>query len=378
MHIDDGLDVDAELAELLRRAAAGLPAYRPDPVAVARRRRAIRRRHALGVAAGLTAAALVGGVALLGAGGIASRPATGTPPAAPRLFLTGASQRWQGGDGREVGLAASGLAEVLPDGRLVAREVPGLPVVQQAVGLPDGGFVAMGYRTPMEQASQPAPGASRTPPPAATEAERETVAVVRPDGSVRYLTDTAGTWLIGADDRRVFLGGAGTIALDLATGRQQTLDWRDLLSGGPLVAGRFAVLAGSGDPSGSCALRLVDATTGTTVSERPLPTDDCYKMDTALSPDGRWLAVTQPGPLVGGNLDELKVILLNVDTGEQTVQLLDEGTAAPGPDTVILQGVAWLDDARVRVVWVHLPDHVDRLYDRSEVLRMTTVPVPVR
>ena len=45
---------------------------------------------------------------------------------------------------------------------------------------------------------------------------------------------------------------------------------------------------------------------------------------------------------------------------------------------VTFQGMTWLNDDGVRVVWTHLPDHVDQLYDRSEVLRMTTVTVPAQ
>ena len=367
MHTGDDVDLDAELVELLRRAAAELPGYRADPAAVARRRAAIRWRHgAVAVAAGLTVTALLGGVALLGAGRDAPGETLGSPPAPQRLFVLGGSWLRPGGDGSDPG--ATGLSELLPDGRLVAREVAGLPTVYEAVGLPDGGFVALGSRTPTEPLSSPAPGASRTPPPDATQADGETVAVVRPDGSVRYLTDTAATSLIGADDRRVYLGGAGTVALDLATGRQQRLDWPDMLSGGPLAAGRFAVLTGNGQTSADCAVRLLDARTGGVISQRPLPYDTCYHEGTALSPDGRWLGIVQPGPLVGGNFNQLKLVLLNVDTGERTVQVVDEGS--PGPDTgmVAFLGMAWLDDGRLWLAWTHPPGQ----------LRMTTVAVPVR
>jgi len=90
------------------------------------------------------------------------------------------------------------------------------------------------------------------------------VAVVRPDGSVRWLADTAASVLLGADNRRVYLGGAGIIALDLATGRQQSLVWPDLHADAVLASGRFAQL--TGEPPGAlpqtCVLELLNANTG--------------------------------------------------------------------------------------------------------------------
>jgi hypothetical protein len=56
--------------------------------------------------------------------------------------------------------------------------------------------------------------------------------------------------------------------------------------------------------------------------------------------------------------------------------VLDQGPAIADSGVVSFQGMAWLDDGRVRVVWTHLPDQVDRMYDRSEVLRMKTMTVP--
>jgi hypothetical protein len=375
MHTDDGLDLDAELVEVLHWAAAALPGYRGDPAVVAGRRTARRRRHLfVAVVAGLTVTVLAGGVAMLGTG--RSAPSSGTAPARQGLFLLGGGGSWDGANGAQVGLRGSAFSEVLPHGELVTREVPGLPVVEDAVSLPDGGFVALGYRTPFEPGSTPAPGASRTSPPAAE--KKETVAVVRPDGSVRYLTDTAASWLLGADDRRVYLNGAGVIAMDLATGRQQRMDWPDLRGVAVLAAGRFAELVGGqgGALPQSCTPRLVDARTGTLTSQPSLPAGDCLYDATALSPDGRWLAIVQPGPFMNGNINELHLVLVNLDTGEQTAALLDEGPAVPDSGIVTFQGMAWLDDGRVRIVWTRLPDNVERMYDVSEVLRMRTVEVP--
>jgi hypothetical protein len=72
------------------------------------------------------------------------------------------------------------------------------------------------------------------------------------------------------------------------------------------------------------------------------------------------------------------VNLVNVDTGQQASQALDQGPAVPDSGEIDFQGMAWLDDGRVRVAWTHLPDRVDRMYDRSEVLRVKTVPVPAQ
>jgi len=40
--------------------------------------------------------------------------------------------------------------------------------------------------------------------------------------------------------------------------------------------------------------------------------------------------------------------------------------------------MTWLNTGQVRVAWTRLPDHVDRLYDFSEVLRTKTVTVPTQ
>lgn len=378
MYTDDGLELDAELVELLRRAAGEIPGYAGDRAAVTRRRTARQRRHlAVALAAGLAVIVLVGGVALLGPGHGGTPPeVAANPPATPRLFIAGGGFSWEGANGRQVGLSPTdNLGEVLPDGQLVARTIPGLPAVMQAVTLPDGGFVALGMRTPTEPFSIAPPGASPTPAPAANP---YSVAVMRPDGSVRFVTDTLGSVLLGADDQRVYLGGAGIIGLDLTTGRQQSLVWPALHANAVLAGGRFAQL--TGDPPGAlpntCTLGLLDARTGAQTSTRSLLAGDCWTDGTALSPDGRWLAIAQPGPFMGGNINELQLILLNVDTGVQTSQVLDQGPAVGDSGNVNYEGMAWLNDEQVRVVWTHLPDHVDRMYHRSEVLRMTAVTIP--
>lgn len=367
-------------AGLARLAEPVVPAADPYGRLLRRSRRVRVRRHlAVAVAAGLAATVLVGGVALLGPRHGEPRPeVAANPRATPRLFITGGGFSWVGTDGRQVGLSPTDdLGEVLPDGRLVTRRIPGLPAVVQAVTLPEGGFVALGWRTPTEPQSFAPPGAS---PTRASASGAMSVAVVRPDGSVRWLADTAASVLLGADDRRVYLGGAGIIALDLATGRQQSLVWPDLHADAVLASGRFAQL--TGEPPGAlpqtCVLELLDANTGAQSATRSLAPDDCWRDGTALSPDGRWLAIAQPGPFMGGNINELRLILLDVDTGEQTNQVLDQGPAVGNSGNVTFQGMTWLNDDGVRVVWTHLPDHVDQLYDRSEVLRMTTVTVPAQ
>lgn len=377
MHTDDETELDAELVEVLRRAAGGLPGYPGKAPAVVRRRVVRRRRRlAIAVAAGLTATVVLGGVVLHALGGGAAPPEfAANPPATPRLFFFAGGWSEEAG-GRQVGLRSSyDFGEVLADGRLVAHKIPGLPTVRQALTLPDGGFVAMGDRTPVEPTS--VHPATPTAAPSST-SSAETVAVVRPDGSVRYLVDTAASELLGADDQRVYLWGAGIVALDLATGHQQSLDWPDLHADAVLANGRFAELTGSSpydDPGPPCTLWLLDAQTGARTSQRTLPANDCWRDEMALSPDGRWLAIAQPGPFLGGNFDQLRLILLNVETGEQTEQLVDEGHAQ-GPNNVMLQGMAWLDGTSLRLAWTHMPDLVDRIYDVSEVLRTKTVSVP--
>jgi hypothetical protein len=86
----------------------------------------------------------------------------------------------------------------------------------------------------------------------------------------------------------------------------------------------------------------------------------------------------QPGLIAGAFLKQLGVILVNLDTGQQTDQLLDQSTAVGNNGTIFFEGMAWLDTGHVRVAWTHLPDHVDRIYDLSEVLRMKTVTVPAQ
>ncbi|GIH13606.1 hypothetical protein Raf01_17780 [Rugosimonospora africana] len=333
---------------------------------------------AAGVAAGLVAAVLVGGVALVGSGnGPAPMTVAAGPPAAPRLFLVPRTQSWEGSDGRPVGLKpVNDLDEVLPDGHLVVRVVPGMPQVAEAVTLPDGGFAALGLVVPPEGTSPSRPNASPTP---AKDQGPMRVAVVRPDGSVRSMTETDAIGFIGADDRRVYLYDANShvIAMDLSTRKQRILNWPDLYAGAVLAGGRFAELAGgpNASPPEPCHLRLLDGQSGAQTVQRTLPSEDCNLWDLALSPDGRWLAIAVAGPLMG-NANQLSLILVNVDTGKQTNQLLDQGPPVADSGEIDFQGMAWLDDGQVRVAWTHLPDKVDRMYDKSEVLRVKTVAVP--
>ena len=376
------------------RAAADLGGARtpyPDvPV-----RRVNRRRLALAGAAASIALATAVVFAFAAGPDRPRRPAAqapgqlaATPPVALRLFIvpggfiSPGGMTWQGPDGRQVGLKPTdGLREVLPDGRLVTRTVPGLQTIFAAVPLPDGGFVALGQRTPTEPISTTRPHASPTP---AAPSVPTSVAVVRPDGSVRLLTDTAATaGLIGADDSRLYLSTAGApvVAMDLTTGRQQALDWR-VNSSAVLAGGSFAQLDAGPDAFAptTCTLRLLDARTGAQTARQSLRADDCRTGNViALSPDRHWLAIAhQPGLTSGAFLKQLGVILVNVETGQQTDHLLDDSTAVGDNGTLFFDGMTWLNTGQVRVAWTRLPDHVDRLYDLSEVLRTKTVTVPTR
>ncbi|GAA5198379.1 hypothetical protein GCM10023322_71610 [Rugosimonospora acidiphila] len=399
---DEDLDLDDELVALVRGAAADLPGYPGDVASIRRRRAARRRRQTLyvGLSAALVATVLFGGVALFGpVGGPAPLTVVSTPPASPtvaasppapgtaglqRLFFVPYGQSSEGDNGAQVGVRNNDdLDEVLPDGRLLTSHVPGLAAVVTAMSLPDGGFVALGTKSPTE--TTPPPGAAASPTPAGAD-ERFNLAVVGPDGRVRSLRDTAALGLIGTNDQRVFMYDRQShlLTMDLATGRQQALSWPALSPGAALAGGHFVELQGDAqqgdaqppDTPTHCTLRVLDDRTGAQTSSRTLPVGDCDPgFGMRLSPDGQWLAVAQATP--GGSVGAIGVLLINVATGQQYSQVLDQvaGSSDDG-ESVDFQGMAWLDAGRLRIAWTHLPAHPTRMYDKSEVLRLRTVATP--
>lgn len=374
-------ELDPDLVALVYRAADEVPGSRADLAVVVRRRAARRYRMvvaglASGAAAAVVAAVVVVGVALVGpAVGPAPARILASPPPAQRLFITPMGVIWKGTDGQDVGVKGNDeLGEVLPSGRLVLRKVAGLSAVVQAVPLPDGGLAALGL--PAATASAGAPSAAAT---GATDGPRPfALAVLRADGSPRWLGGTAGRGLLGADEHQVYLydGGQHVLAVDLATGGQQLMPWLGPGVPDAVSDGRAIFLAGdrSGPEPTTCTVRTLDAANGAHLSDRSVPAGDCSYYGTGLSPDGRLLAIVQPGPHAAQS-NQMVVVVVEVATGTQLARQVVDQSAS---DQLLFGGLSWSDPGHVRVAWIHVPETAVRMYDKAEVLRQATVPVPER
>lgn len=381
-------ELDPELAELMRRAAARIPGYPADLATVVRRRRARQRRQGLvtGLAAVAAAAVLVTGAALVRPGSRPdSRPAPPLPsptarpgPSAQRLFITPVGQSWAGSNGQAVGLTGdTDLGEVLPGGQLATHKVAGLSAVTAAVALPDGGLAALGVPAAT-------PGAAGTPDPSQTRGGDPpllTLSVLAPDGSPRLLRNGVGFGLVGADEQDVYVYGAdgGVSAVDLTTGRQRTLPWGTDV---PVAIGGGHAIDLIGDPPGpnpmTCTIRVLDTATGKHLSDTQTPPPNCVRYGGSLSPDGRLLAIVHPAAEDAGT-NQMAVVVVDVMTGRQLVsEVVDDSPYASNGGDLVYGGVCWSDADHVRAVWFHLPVPAVRMYTRAETLRQAIVPVPGR
>jgi hypothetical protein len=368
-------DLDPDLVELLHHVAHTVPGYRADLATVIRRRTARRQRQVLvaALASGVAAVILVAGAALVRPDfHPAPRPADESPSSAQRLFISPMGVWATGTNGQPVGVKVNDdLGEVLPGGTLVLHTVAGLSAVATAVALPDGGLAALGW---------PAASASAAGTPTASDTGADnglTLAVLRPDGSLRLLRNGAGSGLVGASEQQVYVtdGHRHVSAVDLTTGKQQML---------PLGTDIPVVIAGGraidlitdlpAPQATSCAIRVRDASSGARLSDKPLPVGDCDMYGASLSPDGRRLAIVQPGShAIQSN--QMVVVVVEVATGTQLAREVVDQTSS---DQLFFGGLSWSDSGHVRVAWIHVPEPAVRMYDKAEVLRQATVPVPGR
>lgn len=365
-------ELDPDLVTLLHRAAGTMPGYGADLTTLVRRRRARRNRQVLlaGLAAAVAVAVLVAGAALVRPDSRPAQPAPAGSPMAQRLFVTSRGVDPTAPDHQSWGLLDNGgdLGEVLSNGQLVTRKVPGLRKVTTAVPLPDGGLVALGEpTTPASTGTATIPGML-------------TLSVLRPDGSLRLLRNEAGKGLFGADAQQAYLYGGDpeTFAIDLTTGQKRTLPWGTQV---PIAVGGGHAIVVDGDPPNigffRCSIRVLDAASGSRLSEKPTVPGDCEGDGVSLSPDGTRLALVESlfdGGNAGWSFNRETLIVLDVTTGAELVHkvLEDDGTI------LYYGGLCWSDPDHVRVVWFRLPMPPLRLYTKAETMRQATVAVPRR
>jgi hypothetical protein len=379
-------ELDPDLVELLRRAADRIPGYGADLATVVRRRRARRHRQVLvaGLAAVVAAAVLVTGAVLVRPGPRPdTRPAPPKPsptvaarPAPQRLFVSPIGA-YTVINGMAVGLGGrDGLGEVLPSGQLVTAKVPGLLGIAAAVSLPDGGLAAVGVPAA-------SPSAAGTPDPSQSGGDL-TLAVLRPDGSLRLLQRGVDNDIVGADARQVYIyTERQTVGIDLSTGRQRTMPWG---ADFPVAVGGGHVIDLISDAPGpqekTCTVRVLDAATGGRVSDASVQAWDCERYGASLSPDGKLLAIVQP-PTINAQGNQMVLVVVDVATGEELVhQVLDDVPSNPHGHNIdgqlMFGGVCWHDPDHVWAAWSHLPTPAVRMYTFAETMRQTIVPVPGR
>jgi hypothetical protein len=380
-------ELDPDLVELLHRAADTIPGYGADLAMVVRRRRARQQRQVLvaGFAAVAAAAVLAAGVVLVRPNSRPdTRPAPPRPsptvaahPSPPRLFLSPVGA-YTVIDGKDVGLGGgAGLDEVLRNGQVVTLKVPGLSGIANAVALPDGGVAAVG-------APSASPSAAGTPDPsqsAGDDPSALTLAVLRPDGSLRLLRAPMNNDMVGADTQEVYIyANKQTIGIDLNTGRQRTMPWG---ADFPAAVGGGHVIDLISDAPApqqkTCTVRVLDAASGARVSDASIPAGDCDRYGDSLSPDGKLLAIVQP-PGTNARSNQMVLVVVNVTTGKELVhQALDDVPFGHGVDgQLMFGGVCWSDPDHVWAAWSRLPTPAVRIYTMAETLRQAVVPVPGR
>jgi hypothetical protein len=430
----EDIPVPDHLADVLRRAAAGVPAAPPSLDEVRQRHRARQRQRSFAVVAGVgvLAAASIATPRLL-AGPLGSPTAVDPTPsvaAAPaqRLLLEG--QTWivgmvegageaalpAGPDPAQpnfgyppgsVGVVQAGPHEVTADGEVVPLDLPGPPNRGLAV-LSDGRIVALEWDSP----SDPQPGDDRC-----DRGLMEYLRVYDADGT-RLLSrevpeECAQTVLAGASETEVYLirvpydgatreptTGRRLIAHNLADGSERTVADLDALPAhvdSRDVNVRAGLIAAVGDSYG-CQAQVLDFDTGVvTVLDVTTLIADCRYVDQIrLSPDGGRLALAyRTGPIAeepyeaGFAVIDLAGPALRL---REIVQSVPSTAMASGPWGGIAvevyggnrsltfsryypAGIAWSDDATVRLAWVWLPDQLDRVVGVDEVVTVRTFTV---
>ncbi|GIJ72299.1 hypothetical protein [Virgisporangium ochraceum] len=382
---DEIPDIPADLADAVRHAAAAVPAGRHSIGEVHRRRRLHQRRRTAAVAGVATVAVAAGAAgvpALFRASGPGPVAATPTAPAsapaaagpAQRLLLGNPYLSIEGPGGGAGITGPSGILEVDPGGSIVAHPVTGVDSADQVVALPDGRLVVLGPRNLK-------PGVARNDGVDVTDLEFRLVfggynANVRVRGEqLRLVGATAeGAYLLRNMQRLVFhefaTGAERPLTAATATMMASGLPvnrWDEQVQNGRLV---FRTV---GDTP---TVRVVDVSTGAEVVH-PLrfdgvPADGYHVEELRLSPDGRTLALVISE--FGAGSARYRLVTVDVATG-RTAGPSDVATIDPASKSTGVLGLAFTDNRTVRVATVAFPAGATRMYQLSELLKVSTFTV---
>lgn len=381
--------IPEDLVDVVHHAAAGTTEYTADLVGIERRWRRRRRRRVVASVAGVAVlvAVSLAAVPVLGSwGGASDVPPAAVDRPAQRLMIQGYESLRMGENGPESGVALPvGTAfEILPDGTVARWTVPGKLVARHVVGLPDGRVVVAG-----REKSQQVPAAPPVSPPprgerrsfAWTNPGSDRLLVLSRDGTVelaRSLGTGGVTRLVAATAETAYLlRPAGLVAHTLATGQERVLAAADQIADDYWAEVRDADVVGdraliTGERQGGCYLTVLDLRTGSTTGH-PVTLGACHEVWMArMSPDGRLAAVSYQRAV-----DEpMRLAIVDLATG---VSRLDVATPVPGKQSANVGfgeavGMAWPDDAHVRVAMARPPD-ADRVYPLDQVLHPHTFDV---
>lgn len=369
--------VPEDLAEAVHRAARTAPPHTADLAGVRRRVRARRRRRGMAAAGGLAMlVALTGGaVPLLARGPSPSGPLVTSGPTAASTVPATASPSARPAAAQRLMVTVEGdgppgvVEEVLPDGSTRRHRVP--EDFSLGVALPDGRLVGLVYTDLM-------PGVARTDGPD-VEGLSIRLVVLGPDGAVERSREVRvkgqAVELLGADTRVAYLArDAGIVTHDLVTGREKMLLRSSTAGVDLLAASQTAVrpdrLVEQRDDHG-CHTDVRRTTDGKRIAR--LTVEGLCVNGLRLSPDGTLVAV--PYRLLATSRDrrEQRLAVFDTTTGAlRADQLVGDPAFVLGPIT----GVAWADDATVRVAWAGLPVSMGRDASADDLVQnVTTVGV---
>lgn len=425
----EDVSVPDTLADVLRRAAAGVPANPPGLHEVRRRHRKRQLQRSFTALAGvgaLVAASVVTPQLLAGpltpvepAASADPTPSPATAPPAQRLFISGSGfttittygdylelpERLDpslpnfGFPPQSVGVVSLGYQEVAPSGEVVPVDVPS-GNTRDFLALEGGRFVTLEW-----QSLSTAP---RRDGPCVTDAALY-LRVYESDGTMSLSRDVRvrcdHTTLAGASDTEVYLirvphdmqnqlptDGRRLVAHNLADGTERTVATLDGIS--PTIrdvnvdAGRVVAVP----ESGGCVVETLDLARGV-VNTLDLGTivGRCYHLDQVrLSPNGERLAITyatdthdRPYDVMAAVVDlagpalALREVADSLPAFEPLDDTIANGASLPRmPASTYAVGLAWTDDATFRVAWVRLPAGLDRLVAIEEVLDVQTYTMP--
>lgn len=346
-----------DLAEVVRRAAAGTADYPADPSGIERRWRRRRRRRAIAGAAALAALSLAAVPVVDAALGTDPPPEVAAPPAQhQRLMVAGKVASMMARDvtnGKVV--SRRGAVEVLPDGTVKRWPLPDRDVRYQVLGLPDDRLVTLEYAAPPDESGPAAYTLRVVSPTGATESETElgsddtalgaatadTVYLWRPEGIVGYP--------LGGGAHRVVLP-----ASDLGPHQPRDID---------LLGDRLVVLGGSAEP---CRVRIFNLPAGTS-SPASLSEQGCEDAGSVrISPDGKLVAIGYQ------RSNAPRVSVLDIDTG---APVFDTSVEAPGGGPASWRGMAWLDGTHLRLAVAIPPSDPDRTYYEEDLIRQQIIEV---